>query len=323
MDTRIALDSRAIGTMVLLCLLWSLQQISLKAAAADVSPMLMVGMRSGVAVLLLGGLMRWRGEGLQWHTGRWRPGLVVGALFALEYVLVAEALRLTHASHVVVFLYTAPLFAALGLHVKLPAERLQWVQWVGIGLAFAGIAVAFLGRGAGRAEISGERVLVGDLLSLAAGAAWGATTVTIRSTRLSAAPATETLLYQLVGALVLLIPAALISGQAHFKATPAAWAHLAFQSVVVSFASFLVWFWLLRRYLASRLGVLSFMTPVFGIVLGIWLLGEPLEWSFIVGSGLVLGGILLVSGAAALGPSGGSGRSKPIASIRAEGAGPV
>ena len=78
--------------------------------------------------------------------------------------------------------------------------------------------------------------------------------------------------------------------------TPAAWAHLAFQSVIVSFASFLVWFWLLRRYLASRLGVLSFMTPVFGVVLGIWLLDEPLELGFILGSGGVLGGILLVSG---------------------------
>jgi drug/metabolite transporter (DMT)-like permease len=66
--------------------------------------------------------------------------------------------------------------------------------------------------------------------------------------------------------------------------------------VIVSFASVLAWVWLLRRYLASRLGVLSFMTPVFGIVLGIWLLDEPLEASFIAGSGLVLGGILLVSG---------------------------
>ncbi len=297
MDTRTALDGRAIGTMVLLCLIWSLQQISLKAVAGDVSPMLMVCVRSGVAALLVAALMRWRGEGLQLHAGRWRPGLVVGALFALEYVLVAEGLRFTHASHVVVFLYTAPLFAALGLHWKLPAERLHWLQWAGIGVAFGGIALAFLGRGAGTANLANEHVLLGDLLSLLAGAAWGATTVTIRCTGLSAAPATETLLYQLAGAFALLIPAALVTGQVHFQATPAAWAHLAFQSVIVSFASFLVWCWLLRRYLASRLGVLSFMTPVFGIVLGIWLLDEPLEPGFVVGSGLVLVGILLVSGA--------------------------
>lgn len=296
MHTRIALDGRAVGLMAVLCLVWSLQQISLKAVADAVSPMLMVGVRSGLAALLVAALMRWRGEGLQLGAGRWRPGLVVGALFALEYVLVAEALRYTHASHVVVFLYTAPIFAALGLHGKLPAERLHWLQWAGIGIAFAGIAVAFVGRGAGGAGVTDEGVILGDLLSLLAGAAWGATTVTIRCTGLSSAPSTETLLYQLAGAFVLLVPAALVLGQSRFEPTPAAWAHLAFQSVIVSFASFLVWVWLLRRYLASRLGVLSFMTPVFGIVLGIWLLDEPLETSFIAGSALVLGGILLVSG---------------------------
>ena len=298
MDTRLALDGRASGTMLLLCLVWSLQQISLKAAAADVDPMLMIGLRSGLAVLLLAALMRWRGEGL--HAAHRRPGLVVGVLFALEYVLVAEALRLTHASHVVVFLYTAPLFAALGLHWKLPAERLHWLQWAGIGLAFAGIAVAFLGRGAGAADLAQGQVLLGDLLALLGGAAWGATTVAIRCTRLSAAPATETLLYQLLGAFVLLIPLALLTGRALFVPTPGAWAHLAFQAVVVSFASFLVWTWLLRRYLAAQLGVFSFLTPLFGVVLGVGLLGEALDPRFVAGSGLVLAGIAVVSGHAAL-----------------------
>lgn len=296
MEPRLALDGRAIATMTLLCLLWSLQQISLKAAAGDVNPMLMVGLRSGIAALLVGALMRWRGEVLDLRSGRWRPGLVIGALFALEYLLVAEALRFTHASHVVVFLYTAPIFAALGLHSRLPAERLHWVQWLGILLAFAGIGVAFLGRDAGPAVVSARQVLLGDALALLAGAAWGATTVTIRCTRLSAAPASETLLYQLVCACALLLPAAGLLGQAQFQPTPAAWGHLAFQSIIVSFASFLVWFWLLRHYLASRLGVLSFMTPVFGVALGLWLLDEPLELGFMLGSVLVLGGILLVSG---------------------------
>ena len=274
-----------------------------------------------MAALLVAALMRWRGEGLRLRTGRWRPGLVVGALFAFEYLLVAEALRFTHASHVVVFLYTAPIFAALGLHWKLPAERLHWAQWVGIAIAFAGIAVAFLGRSPVGIDALGGDVLLGDFFALLAGAAWGATTVTIRCTSLTAAPATEALLYQLASAFVLLVPAALTLGQSRFEPTPAAVGHLAFQSVIVSFASFLVWFWLLRRYLASRLGVLSFMTPVFGIALGIWLLDEPLEVSFIVGSGLLLGGIVMVSGYGWLQQVLGSGRATSRLSTRIEGAG--
>ncbi len=300
MHTRLALDGRAAGLMAMLCLIWSLQQISLKAVAADVSPMLMVGLRSGIAALLVAALMARRGEGMALRTGRWRPGLAVGVLFAAEYLLLAEGLRLTHASHAVVFLYTAPIFAALGLHWKLPAERLHWAQWIGIGIAFAGIAVAFLGRGPVAADAADTRVLLGDALALLAGAAWGATTVTLRCTSLTAAPATETLLYQLVAAFVLLVPAALLLGQARFEPTAAAWSHLAFQSVIVSFASFLVWFWLLRRYLASRLGVFSFLTPVFGVILGIWLLDEPVEAGFVAGSALVLAGIVLVSGFGAM-----------------------
>lgn len=284
------LDARATGTMVLLCLVWSLQQISLKAVADQASPMLMVALRSAIALALLGMLMRRRGE--MPDMARWRPGVAVGALFALEYLLVSEALRLTSAAHVVVFLYTAPIFAALGLHLRLPAERLGPRQAAGIALAFAGIAWAFL---AGDRADEARQAGWGDALALAAGVAWGATTVTIRCSRLATAPATETLLYQLLGAFVVLLPAAWLSGQWHFEPTARVWAHLGFQGVVVSFASFLAWCWLLRRYLASRLGVFSFLTPLFGVALGVVLLGESLQAPFLAGSALVLAGIGLVS----------------------------
>lgn len=293
MDSRKNLDGLAVGVMVLLCMLWSLQQISLKAAADDVSPMLMVALRSAVAALLVAGVMAWRRERVALATGRWRAGLAVGLLFALEYLFVAEALRHTHASHVVVFLYTSPIFAAVGLHLRLPAERLRPLQWAGIAIAFGGIALAFGGRGGGTAM--GMTMLWGDLLALAAGASWGATTVVIRCSRLSEAPATETLLYQLLGACVLLGAGALVTGQTALQATPAFWAHLGFQALIVSFASFLVWFWLLRHYLASRLGVLAFLTPILGVVFGAWLLAERLDAAFVAGAGLVLAGVLVVS----------------------------
>jgi len=127
---------------------------------------------------------------------------------------------------------------------------------------------------------------------------WAATTVVVRSSALSKAPASQTLLYQLIGAFVLLLAGAFGSGQAHINFTTQVWVSLAFHSLVVSFASFLVWFWLLRTYLASRLGVFSFLTPLFGIVFGAWLLDEPIEPSFLLGAVPVLMGIVLVSGSA-------------------------
>ncbi|MDG0854318.1 DMT family transporter [Roseateles puraquae] len=281
------MDARAFGVMLCLCTLWGLQQVSLKAVSTQASPMLMIAWRSLLALALLGAVMRWQGHRLQ--RANWPAGALVGLLFGLEFLWVAQALQRTQAAHVVVFLYTSPLFTALGLHLLKPAERLRPRAWLGLGLAFAGLVLAFLGGARGAA--GAQQALLGDGLALLAGLAMGATTVAIRCSRLSAAPATETLCYQLMGAVVLLLPAAALTGQSQWAATPTVWAHLAFQGVVVSFASFLAWFWLLRRYLASRLGAFSFLTPLFGVVLGALLLDEKLTPNFLAGSALVLLGV--------------------------------
>lgn len=282
--------------MVLLCLIWGLQQAAMKAIAADVAPMLQVSLRAGVAAVLV------------WIFGRlivretWLkgvalgPGTLVGVLFAAEFLFVAEGLRYTTASHMAVFLYTAPMFAAIGLQIALPAERLTRMQWTGIALAFVGIVITFTGPGAGGAGPSAQNWMLGDFLGICAGAAWGATTVVVRTTRLSDAPATQTLFIQLVWAFVVLLPFAVLSGQSAFHGTPLVWASLGFQALIVAFFSYVAWFYLLRVYLASRLGVLSFMAPMFGVALGALLLHERLDPSFLAGAALVLAGMLVVNG---------------------------
>ena len=67
-----------------------------------------------------------------------------------------------------------------------------------------------------------------------------------------------------------------------------------FQAVIVSYASYLVWNFLLKQYLAARLGVLVFMTPIFGVILSVLLLGESVGMPFVFGSLLVLAGLLLM-----------------------------
>jgi drug/metabolite transporter (DMT)-like permease len=201
-----------------------------------------------------------------------------------------------------VLIYTAPMFAAVGLHLRIPDERLTLLQWMGIGLAFVGVAVTFLvpaigsATGGGDANPASPEWLLGDLMGLCAGATWGLTTVVIRVSRLSDAPPSQTLFCQLAAAFIALLPFAFATGETHFHATALAWASLAFQGVVISFASYLAWFWLLRHYFAAKLGVLSFMTPLFGVALGIVLLHERVSVAFVVGSALVLTGLLVVNG---------------------------
>lgn len=296
MEQRKGIDGRAFGMMALLCMIWAFQQIAIKAAAVDIAPILQIAVRSGVAAVLVALLMAWRREPLELSDRTWRPGILVGALFGLEFIFLGEGLRYTTASHMAVFLYTAPFFAAIGLQWRLPEEKLATPQWLGILLAFIGIVIAFMGRDAVQATPEASNMLLGDFLGVLAGAAWGATTVVIRCTSLSHTSATKTLLYQLIGGFIILIAAAAYSDQMDFRLTTLAVSSVAFQSIVVAFISFLAWFWLLRKYLASRLGVFSFMTPLFGIFLGVWLLNEPLDTSFVIGSALVAAGIVLVSG---------------------------
>lgn len=92
-----------------------------------------------------------------------------------------------------------------------------------------------------------------------------------------------------------MLVAAILTGQADYTLTAAVISNLAFQGIIVSFVSLLLWFWLLRQYSASQLGVFTFMTPLFGIIFGVWLLDERIEESFVVGAILVILGIIIVS----------------------------
>lgn len=57
----------------------------------------------------------------------------------------------------------------------------------------------------------------------------------------------------------------------------------------------MLWFWLLRHYLANGLGVFSFLTPVFGMIFGVIFLDESIEPNFIIGTVLVMCGVLIVT----------------------------
>jgi drug/metabolite transporter (DMT)-like permease len=294
---RSSVDGFAAATMLVLSATWGVQHVAVKLVAADVPPVVQIAIRYAVAAVIVAAVMAWRRERPSWER-RWRPGAAAGVLFALEFLFIAEALRRTSAGHVAVFLYTAPMFTAVSLHLLVPAERLRRSQWIGIVVAFTGITVAFLGS-AGAGPGAGVSAW-GDLFGIAAGALWGGAAVVVRTTELSDAPATETLLYQLLAAAVLLPPVAIVTtdlGRVSF--TQLAWASVLFQGVVVSFASYLTWFWLLRRYSATGLFVFSYMTPLFGVAMGAFWLGEPLTPAFLVGAALVLAGIAIVSGVGA------------------------
>lgn len=285
--------------MLMLCVTWGLQQIAIKLVVGDIATIVQASLRSGIAAFLVAIVLVIRGGWQPSWQGTSKAGMVVGLLFASEFLFIALGLQYTSASHMAVFLYTAPIFSALGLNFFVASERLKPLQWLGITVCFIGVLVAF-GGSVSFSEMN-TTILLGDLFGLLAGIAWGATTVVVRSTKLSEAPASLTLFYQLFIAFISLLLIAIVTGQfATFNLTPISVSSLLFQGVIVSFVSYLVWFWLLRQYLANNLAVFSFMTPMFGVTFGVLILGEKLTINFIIGAILILLGILLVSGEAAL-----------------------
>lgn len=294
--TRKPLDGFAISVMVLMCAAWGLQQVAIKVAAPQIGPVMQAALRSCLASVLVLLFILVRRAPLLARDGTWRPGLLAGVLFGLEFLCIFVGLSYTTASRMGIFLYVAPVFTALGLHWFVAGERLRSGQWAGVALAFGGMLVAF-GDSFTHAPVAGAAsTLRGDLLGLLAGALWAATTLVVRATRLSNAPPSKTLLYQLAVSGVLLMTMAIVTGQAGaMTLTPLSAASLLYQGVIIAFASYLVWFWMLRRYLASRLSVFSFLTPLFSVTFGVLLLHETVSMQFIAGALLILAGIMLVN----------------------------
>lgn len=287
------LDSLAVMLMLLLTLLWGLQQVAIKLALPGVSPAAQAAVRSLVAAVLLLAWARGRGIPLFNRDGTLGAGVLAGLLFGAEFFFIYFGLNRTTASRLVVFLYLAPILTALGLAWQVPGERLGGKQWSGVLLAFCGLAMAFAD---GLRVPAFRNTLAGDACGVVAATLWAATTVLIRATRLAHAPAEKTLFYQLAVSVPVLAGASLALGEPGVvKVDATVVASLVFQSVVVAFASYLAWFWLLTRYLAARLAVFSFLTPMFGVLFGVAFLGESLSTQFVLAALMVGAGIALVN----------------------------
>lgn len=288
------IDAKAAVILTAICMIWGMQQIVMKLAAPDVPPVLQVGLRSAVGALPLIVFIRLKGRPVFPRDGSLGAGVIFGIIYGVQFYLICEGLLRTSAAHGAIFIYTSPLFTAVGLHFFLPQERLSRAQWCGLAAAFAGIVIAFAGGSPLPPELR-RSVLLGDLLCLAGGFLWGSSTIFLRRSSLAEATAAHTALYQLLGGAAVLLSLALLTGEDYFRFTPLALGSMAFHVLLVACGGMVAWLWLLCKYLAAPLSALTFMTPVFGVLFGVMILGEKLDGNFVLGSLLILAGLLLVT----------------------------
>jgi drug/metabolite transporter (DMT)-like permease len=297
-DRKTHLDGVAVITLVTCCALWGLNHSITKLTLEHLPPLLQAGLRSLGAALLVALWARWRGHSLSMRNGTLTGGLLAGTTFALEFACIFVGLQFTQASRMIVFIYLAPFVVALGMPLVARSERPTALQLLGLGVAFSGVAWAFAEGLTDSAGPGQAQRWIGDALGLLAALLWGANTLTIRASRLATASPVQTLFYQLAVSGPLLVAASLLEGEvwpAPGRLGLKPWLLMGFQTVVVTFASYLVWFWLLRRYPAMRVSAFTLLTPLFGLLAGVLLLGEPLTLRLGVACAAVVLGIALVN----------------------------
>ena len=292
MESKDYLDLKAVFILIIVTLLWGFNYPAIKYSNQGVSPVFASTLRSIIASIC--GLIYCvrKGEKL-FHTDvMLLHGVIVGLLFGVEFACIYIGLLHTDAARSVLFVYLSPFVVAIGAHLFLKGDRLTFLKVLGLVLAFTGILVVF----GGRPKTAKTTMFLGDILQITAGVLWGATTLYIKKFMTNRVEPIHTFLYQLFFSIpILLMVSIILEPKWIYKIDLPVVASLFYQSVIIAFVTYFIWFKLIHKYSVSRLSAFTFFTPIFGVVFGIFLLHEELTVSLLIGLPLVSMGIFLVN----------------------------
>jgi drug/metabolite transporter (DMT)-like permease len=279
--------------LVGLCFLWGANVVAIKISIAGVPPLFTAALRSGVAAILLVLYCRMRGYAVFIPKKELRHALIIGVLFAFDFLFLYWGNQFTHASRAVIFLYTQPFWTALGAHFILKGDRLNLSKCLALVLAFAGLIPVYLSRPPALSPLH----WIGDFMLIGAAIFWAATTLYVKKMAgKMAINHYQSLFAQLFFSIPLLSLASLLfeHGRPVIITAPVMLS-LLFQCIIVAFFSYMVWFWMIHRYAVSTLAIYTFLAPIFGVILSGIFLGETIPAMLWIGLVLVAGGIYLVN----------------------------
>jgi drug/metabolite transporter (DMT)-like permease len=286
------LDLNAIITLIILTLIWGFNYPAIKCSNQGVSPVFTSMLRSIIASICGALYCVRKGERLFHSDIMLFHGFMVGLLFGLEFACIYFGLLYTDAARSVLFVYLSPFVVAVGAHFFLKGDRLTVLKTVGLVLAFSGILIVFHGR----PKAAKATMLIGDLLEIAAAFFWGATTIYIKRFIAGKIHPINTFLYQLFFSIpILLVVSLILEPRWIYGFDLYIAASIFYQSVIIAFISYFIWFKLIHSYPVSKLSAFTFFTPIFGVLSGTLFLGEEFTVSLMVGLPLVSLGIFLVN----------------------------
>jgi drug/metabolite transporter (DMT)-like permease len=283
------LDAQGLVLLLGVQALLAFNQIIIKSVNEGLQPVFFAGLRSALAIGFVWAWMHWRRRPPVLPRRVWGPGVLIGTVFAAEFLFLFVALDLTTVGRASVIMYSMPVWFAVLAHFGL-GERITAQKAVGLALAFGGCAWAILSRGG-----SGEGSLAGDLCALGAAFGWALTAFIARRPAMRAEGPERQLFWMVLVSAPLLLLVAPLFGPLVRDLQPIHVAGLVFQASVVVAGGFITWLWLMSVYPSATVAAFSFLTPVLAVFLGWAVYGETLSAAILGAAGLVAAGIVLIN----------------------------
>jgi drug/metabolite transporter (DMT)-like permease len=229
-----------------------------------------------------------RGRGRE-LLATWRDGLVVGVLgAAIPFTLIGWGERHVDSGITGVANATVPIFVAVIAMKMLPGERATGVRLAGVLLGLSGVALlAGLHPQGGPWGIAGTLAVVAAAPSYALATLYAQRRTSVSSLALAAG--------SLVWAAVALLPFALVTLPPEVPSAKTL-AAVAVLGVGCTAASHALYYAMVSWHGASRSVLLTYVTPVFALLLGAWFLGEQTTLPKLAGLALIVAGVALGAG---------------------------
>ncbi|WP_340161942.1 DMT family transporter [uncultured Hoeflea sp.] len=280
-----------IGLMIMTSLMLASGFIAVRFAVPETGPVWLAAIRVGIGFLVLLPYAIWRG--MVWPAGAAQWMLIVGMALlnvVVPFILIAWAGKAVEASVLSLLMGTGPFLALIGSHLMTDDDRLTPRKLVSVLLGFSGIMVLV-----GPSVFSGlaGSSLMGQIAALGASFCYVAAGLLIR--RIAMPPVRLAGLALAIGSVVL-IPLALITeGLPTEGYSGPVIGSLIFLGLFPTGIAYILRFSLIRTIGYTRFSLSINLVPVFGVVLGVLILGEPLSVNLIAALALVLAGLYVSS----------------------------
>jgi drug/metabolite transporter (DMT)-like permease len=287
-DQRQPLSLKAGGFSLLLSTMWAGNPVANKAGLEDAGPLRLGYLRFilGAIVVLVYAIATRQSFKILRHE--WVPLGLLGVLFTVQLAFMNVGQDYTTAGHAVVVTTTFPLWTGVFAHFFVPGDRMSRSRTFGTLVAYSGVVAVFY---KGFADSSSD-FLIGDLLLLVSAMLLGGRQVFLSQLGQGIAQHKLLMAQSVFGIVTFVIASLIFEGDEAFTVTTRLVVALAYTGVLIAGLGFIGQTWLLKRYLPSRVTVISLSQPIFGVLFSWWILGES------VGGELYIGAVLVIVGSA-------------------------